>query len=80
MPYLTVKAVKIKNYDLDRVKRFYFQGDVKYGRKHYVEESRIFTPRLLPNSKLELADETEEIRLYPYGAGKLRITVFNEIE
>ncbi len=80
LPYLTVRAVRIKNYDLERVKRFYFKGDVKLGRKHYVNEPRTFTPRLLPNRKLELAKEDEPLRLYPYGAGKLRVTVFNSVE
>ena len=80
LPYLTVKAVRIKNYDFEKVKRFYYQGDVKYGRKHYVDEERTFTPHLLPNDRLELADEVETLRLYPYGVGKLRVTVFNEIE
>jgi hypothetical protein len=29
---------------------------------------------------LDLSEETEEIRLYPYGAGKLRVTVFNALD
>ena len=80
LPYLTVHARRIKNYDLDRVKRFYFQGDVKFGRKHYVDEPHIFTPKLLSNDQLQLSDHVESIRLYPYGAGKLRMTVFNEVD
>jgi hypothetical protein len=79
LPSLTVKAVKIQNYDFERVKRFFFRGDVKRGRNHYVNEPRIFTPRLLSNERLELGEEVEVLRLYPYGAGKLRVTVFNYV-
>lgn len=80
LPYLTVRARKIKNYGLLCPKRFYYQGDVKYGRKHYVDEPHLFTPRLPTRSHMELSDTSEELRLYPYGSGKLRVTVFSAIE
>lgn len=80
LPYLTVEGVRIQNYDLEQLTDFYHQSHLKLGRKHPVHELHTFTPHVLPNSKLQLDDATVSLRLYPYGAGKMRITVFNLID
>ena len=80
LPYISVKAKKIKNWDLEEkevVRRCYNLYDKCYKvvRKHCV-----FTPRLLSNGKLETEKKVVNIKLYPYGACKLRLTVFNLIK
>ena len=78
LPCLEVPAKVISNWDLEnrtRVCNYYNLYEHKYNFK---KGSFVFTPRLLSNRKVELLDNSREtIRLYPYGACKLRMTVFN---
>ncbi|MBQ9086162.1 MAG: glycoside hydrolase family 127 protein [Clostridia bacterium] len=80
LPYLTVKAVKISNYRLQTLYRFKMCVDSKSHKMRPVEGKHVFTPRLVPHSKLKLEQDVEEIKLYPYGAGKLRMTVFSLVD
>lgn len=78
LPCLEVPAEVISNWNLEhrtRVRNYYNLYEYKYNFK---KGSFVFTPRLLSNRKMELLDNSREIiRLYPYGACKLRMTVFN---
>ncbi len=80
LPTLTVTARRIENFDLQTLRRFYYRNEPKLGRKHYVNTPHILTPRLLRRDQLILSDRTETLQLVPYGAGKLRMTVFNVME
>ena len=80
LPSLKVKAVRIKNMDLTTVYHFMTIRNPETKEMKRIDGKRTFTPRLMPTSKLKLADEVEEITLYPYGTGKLRMTVFNLVD
>ncbi len=77
LPYIEVPARRIQNWDFERknvVRRCINLYENKY---KIVRKDCTFTPKLLKNKDLCLAQETETIRLYPYGACKVRLTVFN---
>ncbi len=80
LPTLTVKGRKIENFDLLTLRHFYYRNEPKMGRNHYIHTPHVLTPRLLRRDKLTLSRQTEAVRLVPYGAGKLRMTVFNALE
>lgn len=79
LPYLEVPAKEITNWDLEhknKVRNYYnlYEGKYNYRRGDFT-----FTPPLLSNRKIHLASTPSAmIRLYPYGACKLRMTVFNQ--
>ena len=78
LPYIEVQAKKINNLDFER-KRVIRRCVNLYEKKYAtLKKECVFTPRLPGNKALSLADEVTPIRLYPYGACKLRLTVFND--
>lgn len=78
MPYIELDAYKITNYDFTRQKRvrrvkvnwFDNTREIKYEKGDFV-----FTPDIL-KQKIEVSNQKKRIRLYPYGACKIRETVF----
>lgn len=78
LPYLEVSAKVIKNMELDHRKRIRHCYDLYHRKYKYRQGDFTFTPRLMPNSQMILDEESEKkVKLYPYGACKLRMTVFN---
>ena len=79
LPYLEVKAAVIDNWTFDKrtkIRNCYNLYEKKY---NYKQGEFVFTPRLRSNKSLILQKGTEQkIRLYPYGACKLRMTVLNQ--
>ena len=60
MPTITAKARKIQNWELERhndIRRYNVQRERKYT---LLRGSFVFTPPLLPNSRLSLSDKVEE--------------------
>lgn len=80
-PYIEVSARKVLNYDLEkrirlrRVRINYFDNSrtIKYEKGNFV-----FTPDIL-KKEIIYSPEVKRIRLYPYGACKIRETIFKEI-
>ena len=73
MPFISASAVRITNFAPE-------ENDPKYGGKidaGYDEYT--FTPRLLQSDKIETDGALRTVRLLPYGACKLRMTVLNKI-
>lgn len=80
LPYISVKSKKIINWDFERkdvVRRCF---DLYNKRYKIVRKHCVFTPRLIGKRNLETENDLYEIKLYPYGACKLRLTVFNKIK
>ena len=79
LPYLEVPAQVIVNWNLEertRVRNYYNLYERLY---NYKVGNFTFTPKLLSNRKIKLDENSHQtIRLYPYGACKLRMTVFNQ--
>ena len=79
LPCLEVSVEEIKNWNLEkrtRVRNYFNLYEKLY---HYKKGNFTFTPKLLSNQKIVLDDNSRQtIRLYPYGACKLRMTVFNQ--
>lgn len=78
LPYIEVPAKVIDNMQLTqktRVRQCYDLYNKKY---RYKNGDFVFTPRLMSNRQMVLRSGSEQkIKLYPYGACKLRMTVFN---
>lgn len=80
LPYIEVEAKTIENWQLETqttIRRCVNLYEKKY---KLLRKNCTFTPRLLSNNKLQLKGGVRKIRLYPYGACKLRLTVFNLLE
>ena len=79
LPSLMVKAKVIENWNLE--KATVVDRCCNLYRKEYskVEGEFLLTPKLLKNSKLNLNENVQMIKLIPYGFCKLRLTVMNKI-
>ncbi len=78
LPYLEVPAKVIENMALDHRKKIRHCFDLYNKKYRYEKGDFTFTPRLMPNSQMVLDEKSgRTIKLYPYGACKLRMTVFN---
>lgn len=78
LPYLEVPARVIENLELCRKNKVRNCYDLYEKKYKYVTGQFVFTPRLPSRNKMVLSTQDQIIRLYPYGACKLRITVFNQ--
>lgn len=78
LPCLEVSAKVIENLDFTRKTKVRQCRDLAIKKYKYKTGNFVFTPRLLPNQKVVLKPDSEQkIKLYPYGACKLRMTLFN---
>lgn len=79
LPCLEVSAQEITNWDLEHKNKVRNYYNLYEGKYDYRTGDFTFTPPLLSNRKIQLAPTPPAtIRLYPYGACKLRMTVFNK--
>lgn len=80
LPYIEVDAKIIKNWDFETQTTICRCVNL-YEKKYKTLRNKCrFTPKLLSESQLQLEKGITKIRLYPYGACKLRLTVFNFIK
>lgn len=78
LPYLEVSAKVITNMDLSHKTKIRWCLSLYEKAYAYKKGNFTFTPRLLSNKQMVVDEKSERvIRLYPYGACKLRMTVFN---
>ena len=78
LPYLEVSAKLITNMDLSHKTKIRWCLSLYEKAYAYKKGNFTFTPRLLSNKQMVVDEKSERvIRLYPYGACKLRMTVFN---
>ncbi|MBD5132361.1 MAG: hypothetical protein HDT28_07240 [Clostridiales bacterium] len=77
LPHLEVYAYEAKSQRLLEVNEIEVTTDLYKGVKHTESGHYVFTPP--PNGQQEFFDYPTLIKLYPYGACKLRITVFTVI-
>ena len=80
LPYIEANAKIIKNWGLETqtvIRRCINLYEKKY---KVLRKKCVFTPKLLPKHKLKLGTDMQKIRLYPYGACKVRLTVFNHLQ
>lgn len=80
LPYLTVKGIRIANYRLQTLYRFKMCVEPKSYKMRDVVGKHVFTPRLVSPKRARTEGEIETLRLYPYGAAKLRMTVFTKLD
>lgn len=73
IPHLEVHAKEVENWNLRKVDKFK-TCNWEY-KAYYKFEKRTFTPRLPKKGCMRLAQDEQIIKLYPYGASKLRMTV-----
>lgn len=80
LPYITVNCREVQNYTLKKAKKIRCVN-WKYEPRTKIFDSPItITPRLPQKKHMMLAEESVRVRLYPYGACKLRMTVLPKIE
>ncbi len=80
LPYIEADAKIIENWELETqtaIRRCINLYEKKY---KVLRKKCVFTPKLLPKHKLKLGTDMQKIRLYPYGACKVRLTVFNHLQ
>jgi len=78
LPYIEVSAKEVENWVIKPTHK-YKTHSWDYVIKE-VKETRTFTPRLPRKGSMKFADKNETIKLYPYGACKVRMTVLPIVE
>ena len=79
LPYLEVSAKVITNMQLEKKAKIRWCLSLYERAFAYKKGNFTFTPRLMSNKQVVLDENSEtKIKLYPYGACKLRMTVFNK--
>lgn len=79
LPYIEVPAKVITNMELTRKTKIRWCLSLYDRVFAYKKGNFTFTPRLMSNRQIVLDEKSErKIKLYPYGACKLRMTVFNK--
>ena len=79
LPYIEINAKVIKNWDFERKNKVRRCYDLYNNKYQIVKKDCVFTPRLVSKQLLKTNDKIVQIRLYPYGACKLRLTVMSLI-
>ena len=77
LPHLEIYAYEAKSQRLLEVSEIEVTTDLYKGVKHTESGHYVFTPP--PNGQQEFFGDSTLIKLYPYGACKLRITVFHTV-
>lgn len=78
LPYIEVPAKVITNLQMTRKNKIRWCMNLYEKVFAYKKGDFTFTPRLMSNRQMKLEEKSEQmIQLYPYGACKLRMTVFN---
>lgn len=78
LPYIEVPAKVITNMQLAQKTKIRWCANLYDKIYAYKKGNFTFTPRLMSNRQIVLDEKSEKnIKLYPYGACKLRMTVFN---
>ncbi len=78
LPKIMLKAKIINNYRLKKSKSVNRCTNLYVGRYAKVKGDFTFTPSLMKDKNMMIADEIKHIELIPYGFTKLRVTVFNK--
>lgn len=78
LPYIEVSAREVENWQIKPTHKLKTHSwDYVYKE---VNETHTFTPRLPRKGSMKISDKSETIKLYPYGACKVRMTVLPEVE
>ena len=79
LPYIEINAYKIKNCDICHRKQLTIKHVDLFGvKRKKIEKGNFYlTPDLL-KTNTELEDFSKKVKLYPYGACKIRETVFRK--
>ena len=80
LPTIKVDAKLIKNWGFERKTKIHSCYSL-YTMQYKIKKGDfVFTPRLLNKKSCEVDEDIETLELKPYGACKIRITVFTELE
>ncbi len=80
LPSITVSCREVENWHLRRAKKLCGTNWNYEPKTIEFEKAALLTPHLPLRSHMKLAEKTERITLYPYGACKLRMTVLPKID